>query len=287
VRPGMAVILDVAAGGYSPRWGWDPKSKGPVAEVADETLELASDDQGVGEDPLTYTGGRWVTLAEHLADVEAGVQALFGSLDPSGLNPAQCQAAAMAGRLHDLGKAHPCFQEMLLGSEPDDHMREGLLREGPWAKSARQRGPRNHRRYFRHELASALALLDTGRVALEGVTEPDLCLYLIAAHHGRVRLGFRPLPDEHPENGTIVALGVRDGETLPAVLVPGAGVPAATLDLSVMGMGEVDGRPSWSARMLALRDRPDLGPFRLAFLEAVVRLADWRASASYQETGSG
>ncbi len=30
--------------------------------------------------------------------------------------------------------------------------------------------------------------------------------------------------------------------------------------------------------MLALRDGPDLGPFRLAYLEALVRIADWRAS---------
>jgi CRISPR-associated endonuclease/helicase Cas3 len=34
-----------------------------------------------------------------------------------------------------------------------------------------------------------------------------------------------------------------------------------------------------------LRDREDLGPFRLAFCEAAVRSADWRASAGYQETG--
>ena len=41
-----------------------------------------------------------------------------------------------------------------------------------------------------------------------------------------------------------------------------------------------DGKPSWAERMLALRDDPSLGlgPFRLAFLEALLRAADMRAS---------
>jgi CRISPR-associated endonuclease/helicase Cas3 len=77
-----------------------------------------------------------------------------------------------------------------------------------------------------------------------------------------------------------VALGIFDGEQLPAVDVPGGTVPGSTLDLSVMELGDgSDGSASWSARALALRDRTDLGPFRLGFLEAVLRLADWRASA--------
>jgi CRISPR-associated endonuclease/helicase Cas3 len=52
------------------------------------------------------------------------------------------------------------------------------------------------------------------------------------------------------------------------------------MDLSVMGLGSDGDRLSWSARALELRDREDLGLFRLAFLEALVRLADWRVSAS-------
>jgi CRISPR-associated endonuclease/helicase Cas3 len=38
------------------------------------------------------------------------------------------------------------------------------------------------------------------------------------------------------------------------------------------------GRPSWVERMVSLRDGEDLGPFRLAFLEALIRAADVRAS---------
>jgi CRISPR-associated endonuclease/helicase Cas3 len=189
----------------------------------------------------------------------------------------------VAGRLHDIGKAHPSFQEMLLATEPA--ARHELELRGPWAKSARGKGPRNKRRYFRHELVSALALLDEGASLLEGVAEPDLVRYLVAAHHGRVRLGFRPMPDEGADSDdSRVALGVHDGELVGPIAVPGGEVPASTMRLSVMELGSSNG-PSWGQRMLTLRDRADLGPFRLAFLEALVRLADWRVSASYEVEG--
>jgi CRISPR-associated endonuclease/helicase Cas3 len=43
-----------------------------------------------------------------------------------------------------------------------------------------------------------------------------------------------------------------------------------------MAMGRHDGAPSWMESAIALRER--LGPFRLAYLEALVRAADVRAS---------
>jgi len=49
-----------------------------------------------------------------------------------------------------------------------------------------------------------------------------------------------------------------------------------------MEMGEDEcGRQSWSARTQALL--AEHGPFRLAYLEALVRMADWRASAAGRE----
>jgi CRISPR-associated endonuclease/helicase Cas3 len=128
-------------------------------------------------------------------------------------------------------------------------------------------------------LAGALALLGEAGVALDGLAERDLAVYLVAAHHGRVRLGFRPLPFERPTDGRDIALGVADGEVLPAVAIPGMALPPSVLDLSPMRIGDAPSGPSWTTRIAGLRDRPDLGPFRLGFLEAVVRLADWRVSA--------
>jgi CRISPR-associated endonuclease/helicase Cas3 len=51
-----------------------------------------------------------------------------------------------------------------------------------------------------------------------------------------------------------------------------------------LGLDE-HGRRSWQERMLALRDRTDLGPFRLAYLEALVRAADVAASRDPGDLG--
>jgi CRISPR-associated endonuclease/helicase Cas3 len=129
--------------------------------------------------------------------------------------------------------------------------------------------------------------LDEGSAALAGISEADLVVYLVASHHGRVRLGFRSLPGERlPEDfapGTPIALGVVHGEKLDRVVVPGGEVPASTMNLSVMSLGATEQGRSWSERALGLRDRPDLGPFRLGFLEALVRISDWRASIAADE----
>ena len=74
-----------------------------------------------------------------------------------------------------------------------------------------------------------------------------------------------------------------DPETLPAVdLGEGLRIGETKLDLSIARIGlDGRGRRSWLDRSTALLDW--LGPFRLAFLEAVVRAADMRASKEEQE----
>lgn len=81
--------------------------------------------------------------------------------------------------------------------------------------------------------------------------------------------------------------GVQEGDRTPAVEVPGGRtVPPLRLSLDLYRFGtDDDGRESWTPRVLRLRDRADLGPFRLAFLEALVRTADWRASRSRKPAG--
>jgi CRISPR-associated endonuclease/helicase Cas3 len=43
-----------------------------------------------------------------------------------------------------------------------------------------------------------------------------------------------------------------------------------------MELGEVEERPTWASRVAGLL--AEFGPFRLAYLEALVRAADWQAS---------
>jgi CRISPR-associated endonuclease/helicase Cas3 len=271
VRPTAVIVLDAAQGGYTEDRGWSPTATRPVPPVEPE--ELAPPDSLPAD--LLSSVGEPVSLAQHLADVGHEVRALLdafgGGLD---LSIAQREAAERAGLLHDLGKAHGVFVASLA--------RLGVPAQGgPWAKSG-SRGRLQHTRpAFRHELVSALMVLHPQSGLLDGVAEPDLVAYLVAAHHGKVRLAARSVPADGPDE----VLGVGRQEPVGAVRLPdGRVVPELTLHREALEVGDGGLGESWTARACRLRDRPDLGPFRLAFLEAVVRAADWRVSRSYEGT---
>lgn len=74
--------------------------------------------------------------------------------------------------------------------------------------------------------------------------------------------------------------GLRPGAktAIPAML----GHPATTLTVD-LGQFRLDGEQSWMQTVLGLRDR--YGPFVLAYLETLVRVADWWASAGRELPG--
>jgi CRISPR-associated endonuclease/helicase Cas3 len=147
---------------------------------------------------------------------------------------------------------------------------------------------------LRHEAASALAMWRKYQGS-ETKPYPALAVYLAAAHHGKVRTVMRSMTD----NGDDV-FGVRgDSEPLRACN------DEWPLDFSIAKDG-AEGRweddtfvmtgPGWTGLVADLLGpwRPEetsdagavpegeprhLGPFALAYLEALVRIADWRASA--------
>lgn len=277
VRPGLVVLLDAKGGGYSPTLGWvGPASVLPVstphAPDADAPVEPRYDG-----DFLSFRPGPWVTLAGHTGHVVEQLDALLSGSGLDAFAAAHAAALRTAAVWHDVGKAHGEFQAMLAANVPAE-LAATLL-----AKSADGSG-RNPRRGFRHELASALAWLQAGP---PDAPDRDLVAYVIAAHHGKVRLSIRSLPDEKgPRDGSDrpFARGVWHGDKLPSVPLDGLTLEPLELDLGYMQMGEDEQRgPSWLARTLALRDDPALGPFRLAFLETLLRVADWRASAAEKE----
>jgi CRISPR-associated endonuclease/helicase Cas3 len=138
--------------------------------------------------------------------------------------------------------------------------------------------PYIERRHFRHELASMLSWL------FHRPDEPDadLIAYLVAAHHGKVRMSLRALPEEKspPDPQVRYARGIWEGDRLPPLDLPGESVSETRLRLDLMELGEGDMGPSWTARVVRLLET--YGPFRLAYLEALVRIADWRASGKEQ-----
>lgn len=295
VYPGQVYWIATAEGGYDPQLGWTPTAtwspglwfSNPESEQEPETTE----EPGYDSELLSIYG--WQTIAEHTADVEEMLNSIMSDLALAGLPR---EALFVAVRWHDWGKSHPVFQNAIrddadgFGKRPDKWAGKQDLAKAAPAEVWR----RYERKHFRHELASALGvltLLRSGQTTEEwdALDErlTDLALYLIAAHHGKVRLSIRSMPDEctPPATGALFARGVWQCDSLPAVDL-GGNVTAPTvnaIDLSPMLLGRVNDQPSWAERVLKLRDCQEIGPLRLAYLEALIRSADMRASKSADE----
>jgi len=259
VSPGMVVLLRRRDGGYDSEAGWTGNSK----DIPPELSSGIEKPEGYDDD-LTVIRS-WQSLAEHTDLVASSLEKIMVHFDQS-LLPWRDDLIT-AARWHDAGKAHPVFQNALPDLRDMDRV---------WAK-APESGSRYTRPGFRHELASAILMLTSG--------QSDLSAFLAAAHHGKVRLSIRSLPGESvPKDSTMrFARGIWEGDIIPEVeLGDGTRVPQTEMDLSLMELGEGSNGPSWTSRMLALRDDPSLGPFRLSFLEALLRIADWTASKEAQ-----
>lgn len=272
VFPGIVIWVDAASGGYQTLKGFDPSAKGAVTCDA---VPPGAPEGGFDDDPDAYTSTVRVGLAKHSAHVRDQAAALADTL---GLGRFERELIVEAALWHDLGKGHAAFVALTA-----EALRDGVsppLAKWPTAMNAASR-PAGARPYFRHELASALAYL----AHQDWAEDASLAAYLIAAHHGKVRMRLRALPKEPQpdEPDRLFARGVHDGDLLPETRLDCIVVPETRLDLDLMRLGDGACGPSWSARAQALLEH--LGPFRLAWLEALLRIADWRASEAEEEAG--
>lgn len=282
LRPGDTVMLDISAGGYEDALGWVGSagsrpsswvskvgayrcwvsSDGSVIRQIDDRTKMWADKEG---DPRSYAR-RWMELARHLCKAEYEARQIATALVPE-----LADKLATAGRWHDIGKAlergvgndafRP-FQEMLrsAGVVESPHPRKGV----EYAKSNRSGGSWRDGHRFRHEVASVLAYLNERDV-------DDLVVWLVMAHHGKARLTPTPWNDRRMDD----IAGVRPGDRIPASSMRAlAREKARSLDPDLLLPSP--SHPSWQGRAVKLLKRH--GPQFLAFLEALVRVADWRAS---------
>ncbi|MGH3870239.1 MAG: type I-G CRISPR-associated helicase/endonuclease Cas3g [Pseudonocardiaceae bacterium] len=216
---------------------------------------------GADSEPATSSFlGAEVPLQEHLSDVERWARRLGGACR---FPTAVVEDLALAGWLHDLGKVDPRFQRFLRGGEvvgESEPLAKSVVSVGDYR---RRRSAEQLARYpprTRHELAS-VALVEHDRELQDQANDWDLVLHLIASHHGYAR----PVVPVSSEDDPQQLRAELDGRVLEAC--------------SDHGLLRLDsGVPQRFWRCVRR-----YGWYGLAWLEAVLRLADHRASEECAE----
>ena len=231
---------DVDAGSYYVLIGRSGETRKPAVDVT------AMD----GSDRACSMIGTAVTLDRHLDGVGELAERTASRLGLSGF----AADLRLAGRLHDIGKVDMRFQKRLTGGDPV----YSVMHKEPLAKSlpGAPRGPGSYPLGMRHEAASA-AMLASNADILASSNDGDLVLHLVASHHGWGRPLLPIVEDADPQNISYTF---------------GGHVLEATTDVAKTGLALEMSDTFWR-----LTER--YGHYGLAWLEAILRLADHRRSA--------
>ncbi len=252
----------------------DDHPAGGIVLFARETVDTrrcGEPDLFADDDDLTSASDREVSLADHSISVERAANKLARRCLPENLL-AQVRLAAY---WHDVGKLDERFQVML---RQGDEVAAASA-DAPLAKSASIPASPARRRAireasglpenFRHEMLSAqLAKLHAPLPAND--QDADLILHLIASHHGHAR-PFAPVSPDLTPPGVSGRLGTEQLNL------------AAKERAALTAPHRVDS--GLSDRFWRMSRR--YGWWGLAYLEAIVRLADWYGSAFVIEQAAG
>ena len=218
-----------------------------------------------GEDS-PYIGSE-VTLEDHSRHVEERVR---GYVKRLGLSDKIISDVSLAAWLHDIGKADRRFQRMVRGGSEIAYYRdEGrvLAKSGmpAGAKAERQRAQKlsGYPQGTRHEVQS-LAMIEAARKHVAAKAHDlDLVMHLVASHHGHCRPFAPAVEDPEPVD---ISLRNHASKTFGTL-----SLDAAT---SAHGLCRLDG--PLADRFWSLVEK--YGWLELCWLEAILRLADHRAS---------
>lgn len=249
-----------------------------ITRLPEGLLDMSLEREADGPPALTgrldsSLTGSAVTLLDHSLHVEHLVRDFCGR---SAMSEDLSRVLILAARLHDLGKAEPRFQADLHGGgilAMNDPVFAALLAPARklLAKSARidggQRGTRRGATpaSFRHEALSVVLAGQHPAVAVLSEEDRELVLWLIGTHHGFGRPFFPPCKNLASEVGTVFSF---DGSEFSVL---------ATDCPLCMDQGWFE---------LAERVQRRFGPWELARLETILRLADHAASATEQQAGA-
>lgn len=213
---------------------------------------LPSESFDDGLDSRNASGKIW--LLDHLADVDSQLRQ---TLDRIELGESLVASASDAARLHDLGKADPRFQANLMDVPLSRvFMQPHLLaKSGGYGRSRHATLPVG----FRHEFLSA-ALLPWCKLSLS--SDESLVRYLVQTHHGFAR----PLVSSAMESVTPMEI---DLSPLGGPIVP----PDQQGDLQPGHLNSGIADDFWQMNRR-------FGYWGIAYLETLLRLADWQASGS-------
>ncbi len=213
-----------------------------------------------------------VTLSAHTRHVADLVAITAKALD---LGEPLTEALVTAAELHDWGKLDPRFQALLLGGNRHAAyaLAEPLAKSDRIRTSAREREAARKRSglpdSFRHEFASLhLAAHPAAAERLPADSDlRNLVLHLIATHHGHAR-PFAPVVDD-PDPPPLSTSALANAPEATAGSLQRKEHPAHRLD---------SGIPERFWKLLRQH-----GPWGLAFLETLLRLADQQASEAEAE----